>query len=191
MKSILLFLIVGISSGCSTTMQLHSINEARNKIEGRSGTLSVNADAGQYDARDIRIGADSTVFLDLKAYSMRHIANTDVASVKIVQRGGGAFEGLIVGGLCGLLAGYQNAVHERTGLGGLYVGGIGGVVVGATVGYLIGHRHNFVFRSDSVLVSQPIRDNGIDHAGEQRQTSFPQVRPDDSSKQSTDEESIR
>lgn len=145
-----------IISGCSSTVELTSAVNAHRRIG--AGSVVVQLKSGQeFAGRDLNVRADSTLFIDRKTEDTLRFSTRDIRSVQVTHHGGGAVEGLFLGGLGGgalgfvLSSGLNSSGDEGMGKGlailtGLLGGGAGGLVLGA----VYGHDYTFVFPGDSL-----------------------------------------
>jgi hypothetical protein len=142
-------LVLGfLLSGCVTTVHLQSIADIHTKIDGRSGVIRLRGASTGIDADDLAVDADSTSYFDRAIGRRVLVATADVTQVDIVQRGGGAFEGMVLGTCGGAAVGLAigaacrrpNAHPDFAGLAGLMIGGAVGCVSGVTLGVIRGHR---------------------------------------------------
>ena len=145
--------------GCTMTNQLASPLDANLEVGDRVVKLELRS--GQtYDVRDLRVGGDSSRFTEQGSNTPVTLATREIASIHIVNHTAGAAEGLILGGVGGLIVSYVAvaATHGRVDnlgwflvFGGSILGGAGGFTVGA----INGHDYILAFPADSLEAKDP------------------------------------
>ena len=138
-------------SGCASTVQLSSIEDASQHFEGRSASLLLKS-GKTYQARDIRLGEDSVVFVDQSTDSTLHYCSTDIESFQDFNHVRGAFDGLIVGGLMSVPAGLimRSTNRPDAGLASIALV-VTAVPLGILLGLLEGHQSRYRLQADSAF----------------------------------------
>jgi uncharacterized protein YceK len=161
---ILLFFLITVVSGCVSTVELKSADEAGAKINGSSAV--VNLRSGQtYEGWYIRVENNSITIDEAGTGEIRHFPARDVKSIEITEHRIG-YAGPVIGGVAGgaLMFGIGSMNHndelERNRNARDFFS-IVGVGVGAGIGLLIevvqGHTCTYLFPEEPVK-----RDQGAD-----------------------------
>ena len=177
--SFCLCLICLLVPGCSSTVELTTTVDVNRKIGESAATVYLNS-GQEYEAREVHVRTDSTLFVDRNTEDILRLPTRDIRSIQVAHHFGGAAEGLLFGGLGGgtlglaLTAGMSTSGEEGSGRGlaiftSLVVGGIGGLVYGA----IKGHDYTFVFPSDSVVVGARTPDINMSSSTHQIDGSAP------------------
>jgi hypothetical protein len=143
---VLSLVLIFVCLGCSTTLQLTTLEDVKRKVGGKSATILLRS-GKVYDAERIDMTEDATRFIDADNDSMTAIPTKEIETFRLTQRGGGALEGFLFGSLGGFSIGLV-AGDRGAGMAGIYggiLGGIGGVIVGG----LKGHTYTFIVPMDS------------------------------------------
>ncbi len=156
MRQIVLVVFVCIfASGCTTTVPLRSPMDANHKVQESSAVLMLRSGVA-LEAEHLMFGEDTTRFTDPRSDSQLSVCSRDVASVRVTHHGGGAMEGMMLGGLggaaFGLVAGtgMGSGGDARMGKGFLLMGSITlGGFCGAVFGGALGHDYLFIMPPDT------------------------------------------
>ncbi len=143
------------TSGCSSTILLTSALDANRKV-GHGAADIILTSGRRYAAHAMCIQTDSTEFIDSGSLDTVRIPTHSIHSIQIVHHGGGALEGLMLGGLGGTAFGLFTTIGTgssgNASMGkGLWV--IATTVVGATGGLVFGaikgHDYTYICPIDS------------------------------------------
>jgi hypothetical protein len=156
-----LLLVCAVASGCSTTVHLRSTMDANRKVAGGSAILRLRS-GEVYEGHQFAFAQDTTCFVNETNDSLLCICSREIVLVQVHHHGGGALEGLMLGGLGGVGAGLVGGSGMGSGgdarmgrgllvLGGMVLGGIGGAIVGGA----FGHNYTFIMPRDSADAQSP------------------------------------
>jgi hypothetical protein len=162
MQSPYLILIAGvIFSGCSSTMQFSSIDEANRQFKGSSTTLILKS-GEEYRAQNIKVGQDSTIILDHNADSIKQFCNTDIYGFRDYNHIKGAGDGLKLGTLVGVPLGLIIlSIADRYAIVAAFIATIPTMIFGTIVGLLAGHQTIYTLPTNSVLMKDSTTTHSI------------------------------
>ena len=130
-------------SGCASTVEFSSIDEADRECQGVSGTLLLES-GGSCRAQILGVGPDSVTFLVRSTDSTRRYSKKDILAFKDRVHVRGALDGLVVGGLLGVPAGIviNSTKRPQAGIAAVAILSLT-VTVGILVGFFEGHEYTY------------------------------------------------
>ncbi|MDP4197894.1 MAG: hypothetical protein Q8940_22830, partial [Bacteroidota bacterium] len=128
------------------------------KLQNQSAVVSLNS--GQtYNSEQIQLSDTSTMFINQMNDSLFVIRTSDINSIYLKHRTGGALEGFLIGASIGAAGGLIGSMNRGSGaeakngqlLSGILGGMVGGVA-GLAIGIFKGHEYIFKMPQDSTLL---------------------------------------
>jgi hypothetical protein len=148
-------------SGCASTVQLNSIDEAKIRIGKGSATVILRS-GQEYEGWDVQVGSDSVRFIDMKTAGMLQFSNKEVKSIEITKHKIG-YSGPLIGGIAlGTLAfivfssNHKDEEYTNRNVRDAFTAigvGVGGAV-GLAIEVLNGHHYTYIFPKDSIKVEE-------------------------------------
>ena len=139
-------------SGCVSTVELQSIDEAQAKVGNRSTIIYLKS-GQEYRGKNVQVGNDSVGFVDNEIEDTLHFSNRDIKFIGVNDHAAGSVEGFLIGGTISFALGAAIAsTSDNPGfppsLQAMFVG-IGGLP-GIIIGGLSGHSYSYILPEDSV-----------------------------------------
>ena len=154
-----LCLISLMISGCASTVELNSIDEAQTRIGDHSATIHLKSDQ-EYLGEIVQVGDDSVRAVDMETEDTLQFSNQDIEFIKVTNHTLGAVKGFLIGAatlgtyVAIVNSNYDSNVEGEKPLPPIFIAigaGIGGVF-GLAIGGLIGHHYTYILPEDSVNV---------------------------------------
>jgi len=146
------FIIPGcvLLSGCASTIQFFSPDDANQEFRGRSSTLILHS-GEEYCAQNIEVGPDPTTFLDHSTNTGRRYGNNQIRSFQDFNHIRGAIDGVVVASLLIAPAGVILLSSKQFGAGLAFAGlAIFTETAGLVVGLFEGHQFTYTLPANSV-----------------------------------------
>ena len=150
-------------SGCASTVELESIDEAQAKINDHSAIIHLKSD-DEYWGKNVQVGNDSIQFVDKETDDTLRYSNMDIEYIKVTNHTLGAVKGFFILGVSfyALLTITDNSrdynVEGNKPTPPIFTAifaGVGGIL-GLAIGGLIGHPFTYILPEDSVNVGKGI-----------------------------------
>jgi len=160
-----IYFIVLLVSGCSSTVELNSVDEARKAIGDQTGILCMHS-GQEYKGRDIQVGKDSVRFINIPTENTLQYSTLDIKFIKVTDHTLGAFKGCLIGGafmfavVSIIKTQNDNSEHDGSGwTSGMkknfpIIGAGIGSLIGIIIGGVSGHHYTYTFPEDSVEVGK-------------------------------------
>lgn len=150
-KEIIIILIFSLLSiSCSTTYVCNTYEEANEKIG--KGSVEVYLNSGKfYYAKDVKAGKDSTRLFDKTNEQIVYVSTKDIKIISEANHLYGFFEGIMIGGGIGYLAGslYDLKTKKSNDFPLAWVLASFGVFTGILYGTGIGHHYYYILPDSS------------------------------------------
>ncbi len=171
MKSISALLFISLAlAGCSTTNRLTSPQQGNSRIGTGSAVLRLKA-GETFKVHRMRFDTDSVICYNSATDSLMCFSLAEIKSVRITQHGGGALEGLMVGGLVGTGLGLLQGTKMGSGgeaqmgkAGALFTGMVVGGGTGLILGALKGRDYIFLMPMDTLVTEAEMSRSPNDNA---------------------------
>ncbi|MEN8008620.1 MAG: hypothetical protein ABFS42_16545 [Candidatus Krumholzibacteriota bacterium] len=164
MQPVAIFLMLMVFGGCSTTRHLDPLSPGATYDQVTYAAVDREAritlvDGRKFEARNIRMKADSTWCIPNDSRNPRVMATADVGRITLKDRGRGAMRGLVFGLLGGAavggLTGYAGGddYYDEGGaaaLGAISMGALG-FIVGGISGTLHGYQEIYMINEEPKL----------------------------------------
>jgi len=172
-----IIVLVLILDGCSTTtivvperrsagdvgMSYEKLNRVLNEGFHNNATVRL-ADGHEFEAREILVGRDSTIFVDTEGGKPRRVFTPGILRIERTDRLSGALEGLFFGTLAGGALGFglgslSSDEGEWSGFGKAILAGLGivaGGSAGLITGIIHGHRSTYEFVKDTAAAPRTV-----------------------------------
>jgi hypothetical protein len=167
-------------SGCASTVELNSVEEARLKIVDRTAIIHLISDE-EYIGKILKVGNESVLFLNTKTGDTLQLSNLSVKFIKVTDHALGAAKGFLIGGVATYafvtimdnsrdynLEGNKPLPSTLT----VIFSGVGGLL-GLAIGGLIGHPYTYIFPEDSINVGMRTSVDSTDNSKQPIQKSAP------------------
>jgi hypothetical protein len=155
--SYFLFITSLIVSGCASTVELKSADDARSKIGNRSAMIHLKS-GQEYIGRYVQVGSDSVLLVKMDTDDTLQFSNRDVEFMKVINHKVGSGEGLLIGGASlGALIMILNESYDSNEEGHKKLppiitaigAGIGGAI-GLAIGSMNGHHYTYILPKDTL-----------------------------------------
>ncbi len=158
MKSISVLVLISLAlAGCSTTNRLTSPQQGYSRIGTGSAVLRLKA-GETFKVHRMHFDTNTVICYSSATDSLMRFSLADIKSVRITHHGGGALEGLMVGGLVGTGLGLLQGTKMGSGgedqmgkTGALFAGMVVGGATGLILGALKGRDYIFLMPIDTVV----------------------------------------
>jgi hypothetical protein len=161
----ILCLLSFVISGCSTTVQLESADDANSRIDVETAKIVLKSGV-EYTGERLYVGRDSTRFIDVRTTGVLEFANRDIQYIRVSNQTVGAAEGLLIGAVGMGLLGFVIAPHnvhpsdedKDNQLGipirpfTIMLCAIGGGVAGAVFGVIRGHQYTYLLPKNTAKI---------------------------------------
>ena len=148
-------------SGCASTIELESIDEAQERISDHSAIIHLKSDE-EYIGKNVQVGNDSIQFVDKETEDTLKYSNLDIEFIKVTNHSLGAIKGFFIGavslGVPTAILFYSSSNNGETSQSvqdnvrsTFTIIGTGiGAVIGLVIGGISGHHYTYILPEDSV-----------------------------------------